>query len=929
MKPIFLEISQVFLTRSFFSRIFFVLPIWTLLFPGVPAIFWFESCFSRTTGNGLETDELGLAGSLACRGLCCLCCLCSHSLAKCHLKPIFLEISQVFLTRSFFSRIFFVLPIWTLLFPGVPAIFWFESCFSRTTGNGLETDELGLAGSLACRGLCCLCCLCSHSLARCHLKPIFLEISQVFLTRSFFSRIFFVLPIWTLLFPGVPAIFWFESCFSRTTGNGLETDELGLAGSLACRGLCCLCCLCSHSLARCHLKPIFLEISQVFLTRSFFSRIFFVLPIWTLLFPGVPAIFWFESCFSRTTGNGLETDELGLAGSLACRGLCCLCCLCSHSLARCHLKPIFLEISQVFLTRSFFSRIFFVLPIWTLLFPGVPAIFLFESCFSRTTGNGLETDELGLAGSLACRGLCCLCCLCSHSLARCHLKPIFLEISQVFLTRSFFSRIFFVLPIWTLLFPGVPAIFLFESCFSRTTGNGLETDELGLAGSLACRGLCCLCCLCSHSLARCQLKPIFLEISQVFLTRSFFSRIFFVLPIWTLLFPGAPAIFWFESCFSRTTGNGLETDELGLAGSLACRGLCCLCCLCSHSLARCHLKPIFLEISQVFLTRSFFSRIFFVLPIWTLLFPGVPAIFLFESCFSRTTGNGLETDELGLAGSLACRGLCCLCCLCSHSLARCHLKPIFLEISQVFLTRSFFSRIFFVLPIWTLLFPGVPAIFWFESCFSRTTGNGLETDELGLAGSLACRRLCCLCCLCSHSLARCHLKPIFLEISQVFLTRSFFSRIFFVLPIWTLLFPGVPAIFWFESCFSRTTGNGLETDELGLAGSLACRGLCCLCCLCSHSLAKCHLKPIFLEISQVFLTRSFFLGFSLFFLFERCSFQEFLQFSGLKAVLVGLLAMVWRLMSWDLPDHLLVVGCAVCAVCAPIPWLSVIWNLFS
>ena len=554
--------------------------------------------------------------------------------------------------------------------------------------------------------------------------------------------------------------------------------------------------------------------------------------------------------------------------------------------------------------------------------------FLFERCSFQeflqfsclkvvwTTGNGLETDELGLAGSLACRGLCCLCCLSPHSLARCHLKPIFLEISQVFLTRSFFSRIFFVLPIWTLLFPGVPAIFLFESCFSWTTGNGLETDELGLAGSLACRGLCCLCCLCSHSLARCHLKPIFLEISQVFLTRSFFSRIFFVLPIWTLLFPGVPAIFWFESCFSWTTGNGLETDELGLAGSLACRGLCCLCCLCSHSLARCHLKPIFLEISQVFLTRSFFSRIFFVLPIWTLLFPGVPAIFWFESCFSWTTGNGLETDELGLAGSLACRGLCCLCCLCSHSLARCHLKPIFLEISQVFLTRSFFSRIFFVLPIWTLLFPGVPAIFWFESCFSRTTGNGLETDELGLAGSLACRGLCCLCCLSPHSLARCHLKPIFLEISQFFLTRSFFfflglslacrglcclcclcSHSLFVLPIWTLLFPGVPAIFWFESCFSRTTGNGLETDELGLAGSLACRGLCCLCCLSPHSLAKCHLKPIFRDIFQFFLTRSFFLGFSLFFLFERCSFQEFLQFACLKVVLVGLLAMVWRLMG--------------------------------
>ena len=39
---------------------------------------------------------------------------------------------------------------------------------------------------------------------------------------------------------------------------------------------------------------------------------------------------------------------------------------------------------------------------------------------------------------------------------------------------------------------------------------------------------------------------------------------------------------------------------------------------------------------------------------------------------------------------------------------------------------------------------------------------------------------------------------------------------------------------------------------------------------------------------------------------------------------VGLPAMAWRLMSWDLPDHLLVVGRAVCAVSPPIPWLGVI-----
>ena len=63
----------------------------------------------------------------------------------------------------------------------------------------------------------------------------------------------------------------------------------------------------------------------------------------------------------------------------------------------------------------------------------------------------------------------------------------------------------------------------------------------------------------------------------------------------------------------------------------------------------------------------------------------------------------------------------------------------------------------------------------------------------------------------------------------------------------------------------------------------------------------------------------FFPGFSLFFPFESYSFQEFLKFSGLKVVLVGLLAMAWRLMSWDLPDHLLVVGCAVCAV---LPFLA-------
>ena len=56
-------------------------------------------------------------------------------------------------------------------------------------------------------------------------------------------------------------------------------------------------------------------------------------------------------------------------------------------------------------------------------------------------------------------------------------------------------------------------------------------------------------------------------------------------------------------------------------------------------------------------------------------FPGFSLFFPFEShsfqeflkfsglksCFSRTTGIGLEADELGLAGSLACRAVCAVC----------------------------------------------------------------------------------------------------------------------------------------------------------------------------------------------------------------------------------------------------------------------------
>ena len=51
-----------------------------------------------------------------------------------------------------------------------------------------------------------------------------------------------------------------------------------------------------------------------------------------------------------------------------------------------------------------------------------------------------------------------------------------------------------------------------------------------------------------------------------------------------------------------------------------------------------------------------------------------------------------------------------------------------------------------------------------------------------------------------------------------------------------------------------------------------------------------------------------FLGFSLVLTFKNYFLTGFPWFSGLKIVLVGLLAMAWGLMSWDLPGHLLVTG---------------------
>ena len=45
--------------------------------------------------------------------------------------------------------------------------------------------------------------------------------------------------------------------------------------------------------------------------------------------------------------------------------------------------------------------------------------------------------------------------------------------------------------------------------------------------------------------------------------------------------------------------------------------------------------------------------------------------FLILFFLNKTTGNGVEYDELGLVGLLACRGLCAL-----IPLARCHLRTI-------------------------------------------------------------------------------------------------------------------------------------------------------------------------------------------------------------------------------------------------------------
>ena len=87
-------------------------------------------------------------------------------------------------------------------------------------------------------------------------------------------------------------------------------------------------------------------------------------------------------------------------------------------------------------------------------------------------------------------------------------------------------------------------------------------------------------------------------------------------------------------------------------------------------------------------------------------FPGFSLFFPFESYsfqeFLKFSGLKvvlvalLASGKLGLAGSLACRGLCCLCCLCSHSLAGCHLfESYFSWIFSSFSVLEILSRIFF------------------------------------------------------------------------------------------------------------------------------------------------------------------------------------------------------------------------------------------
>ena len=104
----------------------------------VSEVFWFESCFSKTTGNGLETDELGLAASLVCRWLCALC---APTPWLGVVWPYFLENSLFVWFSVFFFLDLFDFLIWTLSVRD----------FRTLAANHLESDFFSMAPNLALR----------------------------------------------------------------------------------------------------------------------------------------------------------------------------------------------------------------------------------------------------------------------------------------------------------------------------------------------------------------------------------------------------------------------------------------------------------------------------------------------------------------------------------------------------------------------------------------------------------------------------------------------------------------------------------------------------------------------------------------------------------------------------------------------------------
>ena len=111
------------------------------------------------------------------------------------------------------------------------------------------------------------------------------------------------------------------------TNRTRMTWDLGWLGTCWIAGLSwALCSDSSRSLARWHFRTlltIFCFFSDLHVSSK--PKLFFLFSHWKATFYKISWIFWFSSCFSRTTGNGLEYDDLGLVGLLACCALCTLC----------------------------------------------------------------------------------------------------------------------------------------------------------------------------------------------------------------------------------------------------------------------------------------------------------------------------------------------------------------------------------------------------------------------------------------------------------------------------------------------------------------------------------------------------------------------------------------------------------------------------